>query len=294
MSHLQVVIFSKDRAPQLELLLRSIKRFWEGWEHERFSVMLHGSDEQFARGYELVRGLHPEFDYRDEADSPEPFKAQLLGLLGPAPFTAFLVDDIAIKEPVATAAALDRLAAEPELACVSLRLAPAMDYCYPPDVAAPAPTFGPALTWPWRGAGGDWEYPMSLDGNIFRSDDVVPTIEQASFSNPNSLEVELARRPIDRPLMTCLPKAAVLNIPANRVQTTVQNRHTGGTAERLNRMFLAGARLDLEPLVGLRTRAPHHPVALRWQGATWRLRGAETPPQRLRRAASALIGTFRR
>jgi hypothetical protein len=294
MTRLQLVIFSKDRPAQLELLLRSVKRFWQGWERQRIQVLFAHSTEAFSRGFGVVRELHPEFGYVDEATSQRPFKDNVVALLGDEPYIAFLVDDNVVKEPFSLAEPeFERLAADPDVAALSLRLAPHMDYCYPADLHTPPPPFDEDRVWRWVDAGGDWGYPMSLDGNVFRSAELRPLIERADFTDPNSLEVELARGPLAVPKMICRANAAVLNIPANRVQTTVLNRHSGGDAARLNRMFLAGARLDLEPLVGLKTPAPHHPVALRWQGRRWRLQGTEAPSQRLRRMAARVIGSFR-
>jgi hypothetical protein len=294
MTRLQLVIFSKDRPAQLELLLRSVKRFWEGWEQQRIHVLFAHSTEAFSRGFGVVRGLHPEFGYVDEAASQRPFKDNVVSLLGDEPYIAFLVDDNVVKEPFSLAEPeFDRLASDPDIAALSLRLAPHMDYCYPADLHAPPPAFDEHRVWRWVDASGDWGYPMSLDGNTFRTPELRPLIERADFVNPNSLEVDLARRPLAAPKMICRARAAVLNIPANRVQTTVLNRHSGGDPERLNSMFLTGARLDLQPLVGLTTPAPHHPVSLQWQGLRWRLQGAETPSQRLRRVATRIIGSGR-
>jgi hypothetical protein len=168
-----------------------------------------------------------------------------------------------------------------------------MDYSYPADLHSGPPNFEDGTVWRWRGLDGDWGYPMSLDGHVFRTAELRPLIESIEFKNPNTLEQALALSPLPSPKLVCLPEAVVANIPANRVQTMNENRHTGGTTERLNSMFLSGARLDLEPLAGLRSNAPHTPVALRWEGFAWRLRGTETVRQRARRAAERLIGSVR-
>lgn len=287
-------MFSKDRPAQLELLLRSLKRFWSGWEEHRIAVLYAATSAAFARGYEEVRSLHPEFGYVAEAGSGKSFRDHVLGMFGPEPYVAYLVDDnVFVRGLALYGPEWELFAADPEVMALSLRMAPHMDYSYPADLHSPPPAFERGTVWEWRGQEGDWGYPMSLDGHVFRTAELRPLMESLEFKNPNTLEEALALQPLPNPKLVCLPEAVVANIPANRVQTENQNRHTGGTAERLNAMFLAGARLDLEPLVGLRANAPHTPVALRWQGLGWRLRGTETPAQRARRAASRVIGTFR-
>jgi hypothetical protein len=289
---LQVTVFSKDRPAQLELLLRSLKRFWGGWGEHRITVLYAATSDDFARGYKEVRAVHPEFSYVSERDSDRAFREHVLALMGFEPYVAYLVDDNVFTAPFDLARPEFRLfAADPEIMALSLRMGPHMDYCYPADLHSAPPPFERGTVWEWRGLDGDWGYPMSLDGHVFRTAELRPLIEATSFANPNTLEEALALTPLPNPKLVCLPESVVANIPANRVQTMNQNRHTGGSAERLNGMFLAGARLDLEPLVGLRGRAPHTPVALRWQGLAWRLRGTETMRQRARRAAARVIGS---
>jgi hypothetical protein len=292
---LQVVIFSKDRPAQLELLLRSVARFWRGWEAQRFVVLYAASNGAFARGYEITRTLHPRIAMTDEAATGRPFREQALGLLGhEPPYTAFLVDDNVFKEPFGLdVPEFARFASDPEIAALSLRMAPHMSYCYPADLATPAPAFEDATVWRWPDLEGDWGYPMSLDGHLFRTHEILPRVRALSFANPNTLEGALAQRPLRAPKLICLEAAPVLNVPANRVQTTNQNRHAGGSAARVNRMFVRDARLDLEPLVGMKTRSPHHPVTLRWQGVRWRIRGTESPRQRAGRVVSRIIGIAR-
>jgi hypothetical protein len=292
---LQVVIFSKDRPAQLELLLRSIKRFWRDWREQRFSVLYAASDAAFERGYAITRSLHPEIAFMDEARSGRSFAEQTLGLLSDdPPYTGFLVDDNVLKEPFGLdTPEMARLASDRQIVALSLRMAPHMSYCYPADLSTGPPDFEDGTVWSWPGLEGDWGYPMSLDGHIFRTPEILPHLRDVSFSNPNTLEGALAQRPLSPPKLICLPAAPVMNIPANRVQTTNQNRHAGGSAARMNRMFVAGARLDLEPLVGMTTRSPHHPVTLRWRGVRWRLRGTESPRQRAGRAAVRIIGIVR-
>ena len=112
--------------------------------------------------------------------------------------------------------------------------------------------------WQWRGAPGDWAYPMSLDGHIFRTEDVLPLIQAERFDNPNLLETRLAKHPIDKPLMTCLDEHVVVNIPLNRVQNVYHNRcGDDWTAERLNELFLAGKAIDTRHFDGMQNRSAH-------------------------------------
>ncbi|MFL5827648.1 MAG: hypothetical protein ACJ76V_14075, partial [Thermoleophilaceae bacterium] len=96
---LDLVIFSKDRACQLDLLLRSIKRFLEGWTDLSIRVIHTHADERLGRGYEIVQQLHPEFEWVSELASDRGFRGLTLDAVGHNPYVSFLVDDDVFKEP---------------------------------------------------------------------------------------------------------------------------------------------------------------------------------------------------
>jgi GT2 family glycosyltransferase len=122
----------------------------------------------------------------------------------------------------------------------------------------------PATTWHWQGMEGDWGYPMSLDGHIFRTAQIAPLLERLPYRNPNELEAVLADAPLALAKVTCFDVARIVNVPDNRVQDTAPNRHGGGSAARFTPALLAGRRLDLEPFVGLAVPSVHHEMPLRF------------------------------
>jgi hypothetical protein len=238
---MNVIIFSKDRAAQLDLLLRSMPDFDEVY------VIWTASDNKFAAGYDLLdfRGamsVRQSQDFNDDvvwyADSPNEY-------------TMFLTDDdVFLRDFDAN------LRLTPEIACLSLRLNPEMDYCYTLNRPQKAPKMQNNV-WDWRNADADYGYPMSLDGHIFRTEDILPLLEKLDYHDPNTLEGQLARHPINRPCMMCFDKSVIVNNPINRVQSTVPNRHGTITAEWLNEQFLAGRRIKLEPFIGIEPNACH-------------------------------------
>ena len=161
------------------------------------------------------------------------------------------------------------LARDRKVACVSLRMCRRYDYCYTMDIPTPPPRLDRHRRWKWRKSKGDWGYPMSLDGHVFRYADVLPILRQIDFRTPNTLENELARNPlVHRPRMVCYEEAVVINLPVNIVQADWANRagetHGADTA-RMNREYLAGRRVDLAPIYALRAnRSCHHEMPIRW------------------------------
>jgi FkbM family methyltransferase len=256
------IAFSKDRPAQLELLLRSMQRFAPLCP---VSVVYTASDELYDRGYAIVREEHPWVRWADERTSGG-FKAATLGLAASAgDKLAFLVDDIVFTHDLdLDAAGLRALDEDPEVMCCSLRLDRRKDYCYALDRPMRVP-LGDGTTWEWRGQDGDWGYPMSADGHVFRTAEIVPLLERLDYFNPNALEEALSQSPLPQPKLTCLEPARLVNVPDNRVQDTAQNRHGGGDPRRLTEAFLAGRRLNLAPFDGLTTNAVHHEMPLEFE-----------------------------
>src|SRR3954465_5845327 len=148
---LDLVVFSKDRPAQLELLLRSAKANFGDWRDVNWSILYTASSDDFSRGYDRVQREHPEFRYVDEREHEGDFKALTLALLGANPYAAFLVDDNVFKDPftLLDSPELARLAREPDLMALSVRMCPRMYHCYPTDEITPAPEFEAGRVWSW-------------------------------------------------------------------------------------------------------------------------------------------------
>lgn len=260
---INITIFSKDRAAQLDLLLRSIKLFFIGWEKYTFNVLYKYSSEAYREGYEKVKASHKEFNYVLESD----FKNDVIRLLSPTNMlTMFGVDDDIFKEEFRLECPeCGELLKNNDVSCVSLRMHPEIGYCYTENKVTPPPSFINANphTWEWRGLPGDWGYPMSVDFHIFRTADILERCRQLPYNNPNTFEGNLAAAPILKPLMVCFKKSKIFNTPVNKVQTVNGNRFGSITAEYLNTKFLEGYSIDLEPLRNFNNASAHQEVELK-------------------------------
>lgn len=241
---MNVIVFSKDRAAQLDLLLRSMPEEMVGV----CEIIIRASDSLFYDGYRSVYNEHEGW-FCFESD----FKTDLIESLAcHDPLTMFLTDDDVFINPLPAIPKLPN-----NVACLSLRLNPRMGYCYTLNRKQEQPKMQPGNVWDWRLADADYGYPMSLDGHIFRTADILPLLKRLDYHDPNSLEGQLARYPIDRPMMMCFDKSVIVNNPANRVQETAKNRHGNISAEWLNNQFLAGKRIKHAPFWGYEPNACH-------------------------------------
>ena len=273
-----VLIFSKDRAAQLDALLRSVREKVEDWQRRGcWTVIYKASSPEFAAAYEQLKQEHysPALEFIDESTSDTAFKSIVVKTLkqqhqrNAAQWCTFLVDDMIFKSPwpVADSKAMQRLKDDARVLCFSMRLCPRYRFCYAENRRVRPPFMARYGCWNWRQASGDWGYPMSVDGHVFRYADLIPLVEQIEFRHPNSFEDELSKRPLmQRPLMTCNPEAIVVNLPINRVQHEFKNRageEHGISAETLNAAYLNGKRVNLEPVYALTdNRGCHHEMPI--------------------------------
>lgn len=215
---IDVLIFSKDRPAQLDLLLRSIQRHARGLYQHIHIIYDYSDDVSFGKGYGIcaldhnsgqVRIRNPFITWGFSSHTmphADDFENLVRGwLCRPNQTISFLCDDDVFY----------RDAQEPE-----------------------------ELPWSYRG--GDYDYPFSVDGNVYAKDDVVKLIDGLHFRNPTELEAfahECRRR---------LPFAEVshgepclVGIPANRVSVSSGMPHMGQDERDLNERYLAGERLAL-------------------------------------------------
>ena len=254
---IEVVVFSKDRACQLEALLRSMARFFE-YPH-RITVLYTASDRDYQHGYDVLANWYAYVTWKREVD----FRAELLRLIDEASermacHVMFLVDDIVFTRRFTGEPMIEQIENDEDILAVSLRLGDNIRYCHSLGIESGPPDFFDGRRWSWRDAPpGDWDYPMSLDGNIYRLSDIVEKLADIAFCNPNTLEAGMAGDPIDRPYLVCQPSPYLVNLALNLVQDVFDNPHGGIPAEALNRCFLARFIIDIERLAGRNFRACH-------------------------------------
>lgn len=237
--NLTTLIFSKNRACQLELLLRSLNIP---------VTVLYSYDPQFKAGYDKLIGMYPSAKFVLRYD----FKKQLLEIINKgAKYIMFLVDDDIMLEPFdEDCPEFKEFKRNPDILTLSLRMSP--DYQYKGL---------PALKrniWEWRpySSGGEgynrrlrqWGYPMSVGSHIFRKKDILPIILTNDMKNPNYLEGALNGNIPDRPLMMCFNKAKFINNIVNQVQTDFPSHVLRIPVEELEERFLKGERLSLEDI----------------------------------------------
>ena len=269
---IEAIVFSRDRPAQLDLLLRSVEEHLPGL-FSPIHVVFFSSSGEFVHGYTRVQKLHSGVDFCRELPN---FQTLVRNLLRDSlDHVVFFCDDDIVVRPFRTAGDThpSAILLNQEILCVSLRLGTNTDICYPLRRKQEIPPFilRDNYVWYWNRADGDFGYPCSLDGHVFRRDQIRTIIGDESFHNPNSLEDVIARRcrtVTVPPKMACYQRSLICGVPVNRVNETHPNRY-GETkfldTVDLNEQFLLGDRLSLNGFQPSDINAAHVELPLRFE-----------------------------
>jgi hypothetical protein len=259
---MNIIIFSKNRGAQLELLIRSMKKFFKDFSEFNIKILYKFTSLEFEKGYDKLKNLHKDENIIWKQDTD--FQKCLTDLFDKTEkYSVFFVDDIVFKEPFSIKdEKFKYFETHGDILCLSMRLHPRLTYCYPANVNMTPPDFKDNNVFLWKGQSGDYGYSMSLDGHIFRSKDIYFYILNMQYDGPNSLEAKMAVSPLFHPKMICYDKSIIVNNPVNKVQQWNNNLHGKITAEFLNEQFLSGKKIDLSPFEGFENTSCHQEIPI--------------------------------
>lgn len=272
---IHAIILSKDRAAQLDLALKALKSN-DGGIFSTYSILYKASEDQFESGYKCLKENYPGLNWVEQED----YYQNILELVDEShEFTTFFTDDDIFYRPINKRQIhiQDLFEDMDILACLSLRLG-LNTYIQDPyigsQVIAPSSNFhyldNDFIVWRWQDCPpyGNFGYPLSVDGHIFRTNELKQILSDCRFNNPNQQEIAMQNQ-ADRlpPLMACFEKSVVINTPLNRVQDTCLNRsgeNFGQSAKEMNDRFIAGQRLDFNSIDFSNIIGCHQELEIKW------------------------------
>jgi len=285
---LSVVIFSKDRAAQLDLCLKSIyKNLGILKEHLKIYIIYTASSEEFKKAYvKLTTELYkqsPSVYFFPEEKFGGFQKTLNYCIKHWEDYVLFFTDDDIVYREFLDAD-FDKIVSDMEnenLICISMRLGTntfvqdqyTNSYCLIPDNVILSSEKIRKWNWKEQPKHINFAYPFSLDGTLFSSSTAKKIIDKTpGYHNPNSLEGKAfacIKDYIDElpDSMGCFEKSCVINTPINRVQETCLNgagKFFGNTPEELNENFLKGKRLTLEGMDFSTIIGAHQELKLIW------------------------------
>jgi hypothetical protein len=255
------IIFSKDRALQLDGLLQSMLHHVTGTYSVH--VLYYTSSKAHYSAYQDVTKRAQDahtIQWTQETN----FHSDLVSTLKAVETESvcFLVDDIVFIRPVD----LDTIPHEAiRTGIVSLRLGRNITFCYTKQKAMKQPSLtsdsssNGLLQFVWDDGNYDWAYPLSVDGHIFPTTEITIAAQQLNYKAPNTFERALQ---ILNPLYSkrpgyCFESPKLVNIPLNRVQDEVNNISGDISPEELLEKWNEGMTLDYITLSDNQTKGVH-------------------------------------
>jgi hypothetical protein len=245
------ICFSKDRAAQLDLFIRSIEK--NAKNIFSIKVIYTTSNPEFEKGYEKLIEKFPEVKWIKE----ENFREQTIQAISDteSDYTCFFTDDDIIYRKVDEQEMVSKLEEDNMTFCFSMRLGLNTTTCYTmncDNVIRPDFEDDKFISWDWSVHYMDFGYPLSVDGHIFRTKEIHKLTKKITFENPNTYEGRLQMfSNYPKKKMWSYKNSALVNSPSNIVQSVYQNRKGethGVSTKELNDAFLSGRCIELDKI----------------------------------------------
>lgn len=260
-----IIIFSKDRALQLDALLSSYFKYTQN--SRPIYVLFSVSDKEYEKGYTLLQ--EKWFNRAIQFIQEKEFKKDLIQLIDSLKINklCFLVDDILFK----TSVDLDPFfEINPKKYVASLRMGEHLNYAYTMQKKQSLPAFKQfnkgqeMISWNFNEAVLDWNYPLSVDGHLFDYSEIKILIEELNYRAPNSFEEALQ---IMNPLFqkrtgVCYKLSKIVNNPCNKVQEENNNIAGDISVEELNKRWLEGYTIRYEQYEDIKNESAHYELPI--------------------------------
>lgn len=271
---IDTIIFTKDRACQLDLLLQSIVK--NGNNLFNISILYEASSQEYKDGYLKASERfpsHERFNWVEEED----FEKDTLELLNRSKdLVCFFVDDNILYRPLELKQEEIEDIVDDDIFCLSLRLGANTvvqneyigSLCVlPSHLKLIDHKF---LAWDWRTLPPftNFAYPFSVDGHIFRREEVLKIASQYEFVTPNAFEGNGIRFLADSPpRMSCLKRSVLVNTPLNLVGSSENKsgQKFGKSLQELNEEYLSGNIPDFDGMDFSEVRGCHQEIEIKFK-----------------------------
>ena len=261
-----ILIWSKNRATQLELCLRSIKAKFK--PAHKIIVQYTYDNNEYKKAYDIVSKKYPNVIFIKEDD----FRNTLVKLINTFEneYCMFFTDDDVFVKPVSVKEyefLMGVYKSNQNIHVLSFRMNMSINFCNPANTAIERPSSfiesEEYLLWNWQQPGINrhycWGYPMAINSHLYPRERIVDQIKRSDFHNVNSLESRLnGKRWFDKPLILSFNETKVFNVQNNFVQgSRMKEEHFNQSIKMLNDKFLQGYRLSTKNLYGMNPQRAH-------------------------------------
>ena len=269
---ISTIIFSKDRACQLDFLLTSLIEN-DGGIFD-INILYDHSNDGFKAGYEKLSKKYPFLGWTEESN----FQEDTINLVKKGgELVCFFVDDnILYKEIEVDHSSITDLFDKEDIFCLSLRLGANTiiqnEYLDRPCVLPEKAVLinDTYLVWNWRSLPPytNFAYPFSVDGHILAKDLVLSVLSNYTFDTPNALEGRALPHISDfSENMSSLKESVLVNTPLNLVGSSENKsgQKFGVTLNELNDLYLNGNSPSLEDMDFSSVRGCHQEIQLKFK-----------------------------
>lgn len=205
------IIFSRNRAMQLDGLLRSMMRYCS---HYQNPVIIYDFSHMHSQSYEQLQSMWPELRWTRQAD----FSTDLYSVLPQTGKVLLLVDDVLFRSHV------------------DFRDFDCIDAWSTVSLHGIQQSLG-------------LYFPLGVTANIYYSNELRAMLSELDYHNPNTLELEMQKfiRYFGPDRIQYVPNPApCICVAENRVQETVKSSTVGVAADRLLSLWDHGYKVDID------------------------------------------------
>jgi hypothetical protein len=268
-----LIIFSKNRAAQLNLLLDSIIENSNDI-FDKVSIIFK-ADVGFRDAYDIMiysdyyKLINLHWYKENSLEVGLDFNSILKNVIDETiPFTTFMVDDNILYNKIESTQEEILNTIKEDVICFSLRLGENCTYSHPANQNYSLKnyvSYDNFIFFNWNTQEpGDFAYPLSVDGHIYKTKFIKSAFDAIPFNNPNTLEANLQHLLRYIPYKVYSLKESVLvGVPVNLVNDSFNNRNGLKypiSVETLNEKFLNGERINLNALNFSDINGPHKEI----------------------------------
>jgi len=266
------LIFSKDRAAQLLVLLETLQRMCVDYVNLNIVVLYAVSNTGHSKQYDLLKSLYKNVEFKLETN----FKIDVENILVETEFISLFVDDCVVTQKFTYSSTLDILEKNEDSIGFSLRLGKNTTYCYASNVNQVVPILQNVnediVKFNWTNAGFDFGYPIDLSSSVYKTSIILTLMKDQRVNGPNLLEHLMYCRcrmfEKVKPNLLCFNTSKAFCIPLNVVnhRNTV-NRRCGNSEYSIDNIFNKfdmGLKIDIQKFIGKVPNSCHLEESLSW------------------------------
>lgn len=249
------IVFSRDRAMQLDLCLKTYLKYCNG--ESDIQVLYKCSDDIMRYQYLRLTDYYPEVKFYEETS----FRDNLMYMLAGYAHVVFVTDDTIFVRDFNLNSGINTLK-DDKIIGFSLRLGKNITHCFISDEDQNLPEDyslnDGIITYEWGEKPNDFGYPLELSSSVYRTDDILDLILRVPFRNPNTLEYRLdgLKYELKRPVLACYETSVAFANPINKVQTEWVSRCGDVSHLHLANQMSFGLRLE-DTYGGFIPNSPH-------------------------------------